>query len=760
MNYDFSQLNDKEFEILVADLLSLHFDTHIERFKSGRDGGVDGRFYSNKNDEIILQCKHYLKTGYRGLISKLTREEAQKVNKLAPAKYIFITSLPLSRDNKKEIKTIFNPYIKKAGDIFGQEDLNDLLSKHPRVEEKHYKLWISSTVVFNRIINNAIKGRSEYELEQIQKKTYRYVQTETYSQALDILKTNHVLIISGEPGIGKTTLAENICLHFVSKDYEFISIEESLSEAENIYARGKKQIFYFDDFLGSNYFEAIENKKDSHIIKFIERVKSDNTKLFVLTSRTTILNSGILHSSIFANKSIEKNEFLLTIKSLTQMDRAKILYNHIWFSDLTEEFIDKIYENKRYTVIIEHKNYYPRLIEFITDVSRISTSNSDDYWKYIEETLQNPKDIWDNCFKIQNNAFVRGLVNLTVFNGGQITENAMRAGFNQLIQRDILRNTSNTEKDFNSTSRLATKSFLKRQLGRNEVIYSLFNPSISDYVLSEFCQDIERLTAIYKALGTVQSLRNLVSLGKENVIAREYIIQLKNSVFEEALNNEDRNYDYLIFISDLIHQDNQNKDGVTKLLNRIINSPAPIAEISKFLSLLTDYHEDVSLLSGDYNFLFTAIHDRYLDEYEIYDLAKFLTVFNINDANIISKLKEDLESFIKDTVKDHSTDLDLSEFIQRPYFDEYGCDFDSDGIQAELFAIANSTLEDLDLDGFSRLDISVEEIKEIVGDVDIDEIVSEYLKSQREMDYDDFDDESININQDTNYLIDDLFERL
>ena len=40
MNYDFSQLNDKEFEILVNDLLSVHFGTKIERFKSGKDKGV------------------------------------------------------------------------------------------------------------------------------------------------------------------------------------------------------------------------------------------------------------------------------------------------------------------------------------------------------------------------------------------------------------------------------------------------------------------------------------------------------------------------------------------------------------------------------------------------------------------------------------------------------------------------------------------------------------------------------------------------
>ena len=301
MSYDFSQLNDKEFESLAIDLLSDALERRIERFKPGKDQGVDGRFFSATDSEIVIQCKHYLKTGYQGLISYLKSKEADKVAKLNPQKYIFMTSLPLSRQNKKEIKRIFKPHIVRDDDVFGQEDLNSLLSQHRRVEEKYFKLWITSTTGLNRFLNKAIKGRSEFEIEDIRRKSRKYVQTQNHNKALEILKKNQVLIISGEPGIGKTTMAENLCLFHFSKGYDFVSIQESLSEAENVYERNERQIFYFDDFLGSNYFEAIENKKDSHVVKFIERIKADKTKRFILTTRTNILNSGVFHSSILAN---------------------------------------------------------------------------------------------------------------------------------------------------------------------------------------------------------------------------------------------------------------------------------------------------------------------------------------------------------------------------------------------------------------------------------------------------------------------------
>lgn len=213
------------------------------------------------------------------------------------------------------------------------------------------------------------------------------------------MKEKHVIIISGEPGIGKTTLADNLCLFFVaSEDFEFLDIEESLSEAEDVYEKSKKQLFYFDDFLGSNYFEAIEHKKDSHIVKFIDRIKNDKAKIFILTSRTNILNSGILHSTYLSNYKISKNEFMLTMSDFSKFDKAKILYNHIWFSNLKEEFINELYKEKRYMDIINHRNFNPRLIEFITDTDRVSIYNSSEYWEFIESTLKKPKGYMERLF--------------------------------------------------------------------------------------------------------------------------------------------------------------------------------------------------------------------------------------------------------------------------------------------------------------------------------------------------------------------------
>lgn len=750
MNYNFSQLHDKEFEALVTDLLSKHLEVRIERFKPGKDKGVDGRFFSISDEEIIVQCKHYLKTGYKGLIYKLKNDEAEKVKKLSPEEYYFATSIPLSRDNKKEIRKVFEPFIKRDDYIFGQEDLNDLLSKHTEIEEKHYKLWITNTAIFDRILNNAIKGRSEFELERIKDNSSKYVQTRNHDTALEILEKERVLIISGEPGIGKTTLAENLCLYYASKGFEFIDIEESLSEAEAIYKRDKRQVFYFDDFLGSNYFEAISNKKDSHIVKFIGRLLKDEKKRFILTSRTNILNSGVLHSPILANNKIQKREFLLQITSLTNLDRARILYNHIWHSKLKEEFIEVYYANKQYKKVIKHKNFNPRLIEFITDVDRITVTDSTEYWNYIENTLDNPKDVWADCFKRQNNAFVRNLVNLAVFNGGEISEDNLRESYLELNHIEEQSNESHTEKDFESMSQLATKSFVNRAKVSSEIKYSLFNPSIADFVIQDYIQNFDKIKAIFQSLNTVKSLKQLQSLQLGKFITERKANELKRLLFYDGI-KRNKSYDYLVFLSKLLSNEDNCQEDIIKVLKEIIENPETINEFSTFLTLLLRFREDLEIM--DHRFLIHLVENRYLSESEIKEFLNYIETIQLDDKNILEYIRGEIESSVNAEIAFTKGDIDIDKYFNH-YYDEWHEEvyIDKKGIERELEKAVWELIFKFDspLVGEMEFDINY-----IISEIDIEEMVNEHIESQIVDDTEGFSSGSVGYDQD----IDDLFER-
>src|SRR5437763_451175 len=119
-DYDFSSLNDKEFESLVVDLLSEEEGKRFERFKPGRDKGVDGRYFSPSTSlETIVQCKHWIRTPVNQLINRLITDELPKVQRLKPARYIVGISNPLSRANKEAIFEKFRDFIKTPSDILG-----------------------------------------------------------------------------------------------------------------------------------------------------------------------------------------------------------------------------------------------------------------------------------------------------------------------------------------------------------------------------------------------------------------------------------------------------------------------------------------------------------------------------------------------------------------------------------------------------------------------------------------------------------------
>lgn len=762
IDYDFSTLNDKEFEQLSIDLISKDKGKRFERFKTGKDGGIDGRFYYNDSFQEIIQCKHYIKTVFNGLITSLKKKndkginEIDKVNKLKPSKYIFVTSLALSAENKKRIKELFNPYIKNDSDIYGQEDLNQILGNYPDIEKKYYKLWLSSTVVLDRIINNAIESRSEFLLEDIKEKLKYYVLTENHQKAIEKLEESHIIIIAGEPGIGKTTLAEHLALLYIEKDFKFYNIENSINEAESIYKRDEKQIFYFDDFLGANYLNAIEDKKDSHIVKFMDRIKKDQIKRFILTSRTNIFNQGLSLSDTFRSKNIENEEFIIKIKSLKDIDKARILYNHIRNSSLNEEFIDEIYIDKRYKQIINHKNFNPRLIEFITDIKKIQLGKIEakNYWEYIVEKLNNPQDVWQKAFDKDSDEFNRIVVILTVFNGNKIEEDKLRDSYNRYIQFTGLSSSSHTSKEFDSIIKEVVKYFLNRnQTYNNKIEYSLFNPSIADFILNRYKNDTKKLIDIFSSLKTIEALKEFRFKINDKTIHEAVILKLY-----ENLNIGTENIDYCLMIIYLvefinIRRNDVNTEKRNMLIQSIISDSKDFTLLNEFISIM-EYLDLNELQIDSYDFIFKIIDNiKIIDQYIINDIIRLVEIFDISHNDVFENINKLIKKYLEE---------ELDEAIDNISSDDVDVE-----ISDETFYINSHQIEDIidnefdelikNLNLNEKINIDKEVIKSSIY-INIDNISERLIEDyiERDIEYEPVDVDIIDYKTDD---IDDLFER-
>ena len=126
----------------------------------------------------------------------------------------------------------FRPFLRSPADIYGRDDLNNLLSRHPKIEKQTFKLWFSSIAVFEEILERKVYHVSRDALERIRQKAKFYVQNPSFNEALSILRKHNFCIITGIPGIGKTTLAEMLILDYIRRKYDFVKIESDISRHE------------------------------------------------------------------------------------------------------------------------------------------------------------------------------------------------------------------------------------------------------------------------------------------------------------------------------------------------------------------------------------------------------------------------------------------------------------------------------------------------------------------------------------------------
>lgn len=547
INYTFSTLNDKDLEELALDLLNAQLKLDLQSFKVGIDEGIDLRYSTPKNDNsIVVQVKHYLKSGYSKLKSDLKNKELKKVKKLNPDRYIIVTSVELSNIQKTELKTIFSPYIKNSNDIFGGQDLNKYLRKFKSIEKNHFKLWFSSTEIISTILNNAIEGRTRSYLERIKSKIPLYVLTSNLDDANEILEREKILLITGQPGIGKTTLAE-VLLYEKAKQKSKIYLINNIKDAEDVISldNNEKQVFYFDDFLGEVYYEIITgSQNESEISRFVDTIKHTPNKYIILSTRTVILEQAKAKSEKIKRSRIETGKYEILLNNYTNLEKAKILYNHMYFRNLKLELFDGIIQNKFYKKVIQHKNYSPRIIEFITDENRIKELNTKDYNDFIIYNLDHPEEIWKDSFQNQINYFDQCfLYTLFTFKRGTNESNLNKALECRLDYEKRINNQQIKVDQFTNSLKTLLDGFIistVENIDKNLKNYNLINPSLSDFILSSVRKSFELKKAILNSVKFIEQLdffnpdKNQLELEIElqEIIKQKFLVNEIDSVDE------------------------------------------------------------------------------------------------------------------------------------------------------------------------------------------------------------------------------------
>lgn len=680
-NYDFSALTPTEFEKLTRDLLNLSVGIDFETFKPGKDGGIDLRHIDTSGKQTIVQCKRYSKSSFSNLFSNLRNEELPKIRKLKPDRYILVTALGLNPQDKDKIAEALSPFINSADDIIDREKLNDWLRDFPQIERNYFNLWACSTNIIERILHSGIYNYTDAQLPLLNEKLRYCVKSAAFDSAISVLNNNRVCIIAGAPGIGKTTLAEMLLIENI-EEYTPIKISSDIDEAFETYKPTENQFFYYDDFLGQTGLDTKLNKnEDQRILEFCAMIAKSKNSLLVLTTREYILNQAKKTYERLDKANLDPMKCVVDIDSYKQIDRAKILYNHLYHKDLDEGFIEKIVENRNYLSIINHASFNPRIIDTLTSPSYLETIHPDNFVEKIQSSLNNPQIVWEHAFNEQINDVSRHLLlALLAIPGFQSLDYCENVFLQLRDNLGRLYTLNRTPRDFIYALKECEGAFIRIGLTKNgDRAIGYINPSVRDFVANYYAGQPQFIIELINTCSTTkahQTLWNSFNGNSRVTFDKEPILDAFADQLSQALlkSPENSNHSQLVQTCEFGMSVANEKPYTAKLL-------VPPLQVS--LNKLFDMQQNLSMYQWDrcWEILNQALSKNYFHKYaERYlrdfvnsildhacEIAHYRLAFHIQEESdaareIIGDRLEDIEELVVEIFYDEFDYIKSAEY--------------------------------------------------------------------------------------------------
>jgi len=512
-NYDFRQLSSHDFEVLIRDLLQAEWKVVFQSFTAGRDQGIDLQF-THDGHRTIVQCKHFAGSGFRKLLAHVRNIEASKAAQIAPQRYVLAASVGMTPANKAALIAALSPNLRGPEDVIGRDDVNNLLGRHPEIEQAHFRLWLTSTTVLETVLHNAEVSDTEFEVRRVHSNLRKYVPNACYPRALELLDRGNIVIISGIPGIGKTTLAELLLYAHLERGYAPVLIRSNIRDAKKLLRRGVKQIFYFDDFLGQTFLGdahgLLIHNQDIDLLDFMDVIRQSESRL-VMTTREHILSNALQTSERFRHSLILEQRCILALADYSFSEKAKVLYNHIYFSDLPQEYRRRLVADDFFLSILAHRNFSPRQVEWLASYTRLKGIPSKDYRTFVTGIFDNPSEIWRHSFDRQISSASQSLLLALLSLGGNahfaMLEPAWRTLHSTRAARYGYRSTPDA---FRAALKELEGSFFKLKPYGAEFL----NPSIKDFLQALVAESTDHTTDLldsscyFTQVNTLWSLSN------------------------------------------------------------------------------------------------------------------------------------------------------------------------------------------------------------------------------------------------------------
>ena len=512
-------MTTSDFENFAIEIVKRKFkNSSLHGFKEGKDDGIDG-IDDIKSPSLIIQAKRWQVTKNKTTAVKHLKEEIDKIaltkekyGWVTNFKYVIVTSMGLSPANLKEIRDYADEIIPNAiptDDYIIYSSTLTTLS-----QQKEYIGVFMDYGLLEKDISIILKSN---RLKSVEAESHEYfsdfdskyfVETHFLGEAYHILQKEHILLIQGPAGIGKTTTCSMLGNLFLNNEDNVFDVivrrVEEINEVLKLYhevyrgSEDRNLFVVFDDFLGRNKFDVEER-----ILQDIRKLYSASTytnNLFIcLNSRTQILQDATSMNFEFQKlineKFSEERKFIIDLSKYSDIERAHIFRKvferkaHYLEDDDKKELVEKYNDliGRDWTRIVRHRNYFPRLVELIANNFKDSNEN---FYGYVVYNLEHPNQLYNNLFNNLKDEEKYLLFSLLRFDGFPIKEEWLINSLHALKLNPIF--------DFKKSLKKLDGSWLtfKKESFDDDSMVDFFNPSIIDFLndkLKEYPKITEKI---------------------------------------------------------------------------------------------------------------------------------------------------------------------------------------------------------------------------------------------------------------------------
>lgn len=421
-------LNPEEFEHFAADIAKIKYgNEEIQTFAPGKDSGIDATDNVN-SPTIVIQAKRWNPRKQISTAIDDMRKEINKIDNTASSfgwidsfKYVVITSLEISPGRSKElIETAQNKEIdfelidgSKLQNLARNSKYKEVFEEFELINKPLYQLFQKEELM------NTIGMESQEFLNSFSLFNLRFfVETTPFFKAISSLKENRMLVLHGNPGVGKSTMCAMLG-NIMAKNSEakVVVFSRSVSEIQsvrdlffkNFKNKENALVVIFDDFLGQNSL-TMEESQFRKIEELLTTVKFNENLYVIFNSRTQILTTATKSNNSFSNfiedLSTSNSKILIDSSELNLEDRGRIFrkifesqYNRLISGEEknAHELSDKYKSlGRNFNKILEHPNFNPRLIE---QIAKNYNHTSQSFTSLVLDTFKNPSYLYDEIFE-------------------------------------------------------------------------------------------------------------------------------------------------------------------------------------------------------------------------------------------------------------------------------------------------------------------------------------------------------------------------